>query len=223
MIKYYPELVQGSEEWFAARCGLLTASEMKHIITPVTLKESQNDKSRGHFYELISQRVTGYVEPTYQSDDMMRGKDDENDAKITYTEHYAPVQDIGFVTNDKWGFTLGCSPDGLVGDDGMIESKSRKQKFQVSTILDNKVPDEFILQVQTALLVTERKWCDFISYCGGMPMFVKRVEPDEKIQSAIIEAATNFHSKVEAAMLAYAELAKNFYPTERRIELEIHL
>lgn len=76
----YHDLVQGSDEWRAARCGLLTASEMHHIITP-TMKPAKNEKMRAHAYELLAQRLTGYVEPSYISDDMLRGDDDEIDAR----------------------------------------------------------------------------------------------------------------------------------------------
>lgn len=176
MIKYHEEIVQGTEEWFAIRCGLLTASEMKLIMTP-TLKPASNEKERCHMYELLAQRITGYVEPSYISDDMLRGHQDEMDAKILYNANYGAVRDIGFVTNDRFGFTLGFSPDGLIGDDGFIECKSRRQKFQVQTIIDGKMPDDYTLQVQTGLLVTELKWCDFISYSGGLPMTTIRIEP----------------------------------------------
>src|SRR6185503_2135159 len=121
-IRYHPELIQGSDEWLAARCGMLTASEMKLIITP-SLKAASNDKERSHLFELMAQRVTGYVEPAYVSDDMLRGMADEVEARILYAKHYAPVTDMGFITNDRWGFTIGCSPDGLIGNDGMLECK----------------------------------------------------------------------------------------------------
>ena len=119
-IKYHTDLIQGSDEWLQARCGLLTASEMKLIVTP-TLKIANNDKERSHLYELLAQRITQYVEPHYISDDMLRGHEDEVDARILYNDNYAPVTDMGFITNSKWGFTIGYSPDGLVGDDGLIE------------------------------------------------------------------------------------------------------
>lgn len=78
-IIYHAELIQGSEPWHAARCGLLTASEMHLIVTP-TLKPASNDKERAHLYELLAQRITGYVEPSYISDAMLRGHQDELDA-----------------------------------------------------------------------------------------------------------------------------------------------
>ena len=225
MIKYYSELVQGSDEWIAVRCGILTASEMKNIITPAKLQYAQNDKERAHLYELVAQRVTGYVEPHYISDDMLRGQGDEFSAKIVYNEKYAPVTDCGFVTNDKWGFTLGYSPDGLIGDDGLIECKSRRQKYQMQTILDKSMPQDYMLQVQTGLLVSERKWCDFISYCGGMHMFTYRVYPDAKVQEAIVTAATTFHAKMDAMLedysLALDDPELHLIPTERTIEREI--
>jgi hypothetical protein len=145
---------------------LLTASEFDRIITP-TLKIADNVKSRAHLWEMAAQRISRYVEPQYISDAMLRGQEDEIKARDAYSKHYAPVEQCGFVTNNKWGFTLGCSPDGLVGDDGMIEVKSRCQKFQVETIVEGKMPDDFLLQVQGELLVTQREWCDFISYSAG--------------------------------------------------------
>lgn len=215
MIKYHPELIQGSEEWFALRCGVLTASEMKHIITPKKLEYAQNDKEKAHLYELAAQLINEYVEPAYIGDDMLRGQDDESYARETYHENYAPVHMCGFITNDEFGFMLGYSPDGLVGDDGQIECKSRRQKFQMETISTGAVPEEYMMQLQTGLLVSGRKWCDFISYCGGMPMFVKRVYPDEKIQKAIKEVATYFHEKLDKIIVDYADKITGLIPTKR--------
>ena len=228
-IRVYRDLVQGSDEWLAARRGILTASEIKHIITP-TLKVANNDKTRAHVYELLAQRISGYVEPTFIGDDMLRGQDDEIYARMAYVEHIAPVEDVGFITNDKWGFMLGYSPDGLVGDDGLIEIKSRKQALQIKTIVEhvttgcNTIPDEFMLQCQTGLLVTERKWLDFISYSGGLHMVVIRVYPDPVVQDAIIDAATAFEATVSAKRQDYItalESDARLFPTERRIIEEI--
>ncbi len=220
MIKTYNELIQGSDEWKAARCGLLTASEMKLIITP-TLSPAKNDKMRTHVYELAAQRATCHVEASYIGDDMLRGWEDEGKAKAKYSEYYAPITDIGFVTNDKWGFTLGYSPDGLVYDAGLVECKSRRQKYQMETIVNNVVPDEHIIQCQTALLISEREWIDYISYCGGMPMCVIRVTPDEKIQAAIIEAAKVFEDNVSTMLTKYNDAIIGMITTERTIEEEM--
>ena len=194
-ITIYPDLIQGSDEWMQARCGLLTASEMKLIITP-TLKIASNDKERAHIYELAAQRITNYVEPSYVGDDMLRGHIDEVEAKLIYAANYEPVSEVGFITRQFPGVKIGFSPDGLVGDNGFIEAKSRRQKFQVETIIANACPAEHMLQVQTGLLVTGREWCDFISYCGGMPMMTVRVYPDPVIQAAILEAAVAFEQRL---------------------------
>jgi len=231
-IKYHENIIQGSEEWFQLRCGIITASEMKNVINaelnPVkpTKKESDRGKDITHLYELLSQRITGYVEPSYVSDDMMRGHDDEIYARAEYSKHYAPVTEMGFITNDKWGFKIGFSPDGLVGEDGLIECKSRRQKYQVETILMGEPPPEYMIQIQTGLLVAERKWCDFISYSGGLHMATIRVEVDEKTQKAIVDAATDFENRLQNQMKRYVEALQSkarLIPTERRIEQEMHL
>lgn len=225
MIQRRQDLIQGSDEWLAARCGLLTASEMKLIVTP-TLKVADNDKTRAHVWELLAQRITGHVEPHYISDDMLRGQEDEIEARLVYAKHYAEVEEIGFITNDEWGFTIGYSPDGLVGDDGLIEIKSRRQKYQIETIAGLKMPDDYVMQVQTGLLVSGRQWCDFISYSGGLPMVTIRVYPDPTIQAAIIAAATAFETKLAEKRAEYEAVIASkarLIPTDRRIEQEMHL
>ena len=228
MIKYHTDLIQGSDEWLAAPCGLLTASEMKLIVTPNTLKIADNDKCRAHLWELLAQRITKHVEPHYISEDMLRGIDDEVFARALYAEKYAPVSDMGFITNDRFGFTIGVSPDGLVCDDGMIEIKSRRQRFQTETIIENvlegTVPTDFGIQVQTALLVSERKWLDFISYSGGQPMVTIRVYPIVEVQDAIVEAARAFETKLAAKMKRYEAVLQSdarLIPTERRVVQEM--
>lgn len=227
-IKYHPDLIQGSDEWHAARCGMLTASEMRLVVTP-TLKVASNDKERAHLYELLAQRITGHVEPHYVGDDMLRGQEDEIEARIVYAANHAPVEDMGFITNDKWGFTLGFSPDGLVGTDGAIEAKSRRAKYQVQTIVENigldcgeTIPADYVMQCQTGLLVSERKWIDLISYSGGLPMAVMRVHPIEAVQSAIVEAAGEFERRLAAKWEIYRAASVGLHPTERRIELEMY-
>jgi predicted phage-related endonuclease len=221
MIVYNDELVQGSEEWHAARCGLLTASEMHLIITP-TLKIASNEKERSHLYELLAQRITRYVEPRYIGDDMLRGQSEEIDARGLYAKKYAPVQEVGFITNNKWGFTIGYSPDALVGDPGLLECKSRRAKFQVQTIIDGVAPADYMIQLQTGLLVSEREWVDFVSYSGGLPMFVCRVEPIPEYQEAIVAAATGFEARLRVAQATYEKASVNFFPTERKIIEEMY-
>lgn len=225
-ITVHRDLVQGSDEWFQARRGLLTASEMRLIMTPKG-KPADNPKSRTHFWELLAQRISAYVEPSYVGDDMLRGHEEECRARIAYNEHVAPVEDVGFITNDRWGFTLGYSPDGLIGSDGLIEVKSRRQKYHVETIMGGGVPDEFRVQIQTGLLVSGRQWCDFISYHGGLPMLIVRVEPDPEMQAAIIDAATAFEERMIDALASWrsitADGSRRLLPTERVIEQEMVL
>ena len=225
-ITYHPQVVQGSQEWFDMRCGMLTASEVKLLLTEKTMKIANNDKVRSHVYELAAQRITKYVEPHYISDDMLRGKEEEILAAAQYAKKYDPVHHVGFVTNDKWGFSIGYSPDGLVGDEGQIECKSRRQKYQVETVLEtidtSKIPADFIMQVQTGLLVTERAWCDFISYSNGMHMLRYRVYPDHEMHMAIIDAAAQFEKQIQEKVARYMELTSteslhpDLTPTVRR-------
>ena len=165
-----------------------------------------------------------YVEPSYIGDDMLRGWEDEVRACALYAEKYAPVDQCGFITNNKWGFTIGYSPDGMVGSDGLLECKSRKQKFQIETISKDEVPQEYWLQLQTGLLVSERAWIDFISYSGGLPMYVKRVEPHEETMQAIKEAAMYFEEQINNIIESYAKNSEGLYMTERtETETEITL
>lgn len=228
-IVIHAEMVQGSQEWAAARCGLLTASEMHLIVTP-TLKAASNDKERGHLFELLGQRITKHVEPRYVGDQMLRGMDDEIEALDVYDKNYAPVKRVGFITNDKWGFTIGYSPDALVGDDGQVECKSRNQKYQIRTLTEyvpnDLIDPDFVIQCQTGLMVSERAWCDLVSYCGGLPMATVRVFPDEKIQGAIHDAAKAFEGRLSGAQSRYEMVLASkarLIPTERRIYQEMHM
>lgn len=226
-ITMHKDLIQGSEEWHRARCGLITASEVKLLLTP-TLKRADNDKSRAHIWELAAQRISNYVEPSYVGDDMLRGHEEEFYARQMYGENFAHVEECGFVTNDRFGFVLGCSPDGLVGTDGTIECKSRRQKYQVQTIVehwrDGTTPPDYMLQVQTVMLVTERQWCDLVSYSGGLPMIPMRIERDPVMQEAIIEACASAEAKIAEIIEDYHQAVKDraLLPTERRIEQEMY-
>lgn len=124
-ITYHRDIIQGSDDWHQVRLGVLTASEMKHVITAKTLKTADNETARQHVWELAAQRISKYVEPSYIGDDMLRGWEDEIKARAKYEEHTGQeVEEVGFITNDKWGFTIGYSPDGcVVGTKGGIECK----------------------------------------------------------------------------------------------------
>lgn len=215
-VTYHWEVVQGTSEWVELRRGKLTASEMKLLVTP-TLKVAANDKERAHLWDLLAQRITGRVDEKYQSDAMMRGHAEEAEARYLYEQHHQAVQVCGFITNTRHGFTLGCSPDGLVDAKGMIECKSRLSKFQVETICGWAVPDEHRIQVQAELLISEREWLDFISYSNGMHMATIPVEPDPLVHEAILNAAHAFETKLKTKLEEYrgrlVEQASRLVPT----------
>jgi hypothetical protein len=218
-----PDLIQGTEEWHDQRRGIVTASVVGRLLTP-TLEVAANEVSRGLTATLAAERITGYTDPTYVNDDMWRGVEDEPRAREKYSERYAEAVECGFMIRDlrdEWGFVIGYSPDGLVGDDGLIEVKSRRQKKHLQTILADEVPPENMAQLQCGLLVSGRKWIDYVSYCGGMSLYVKRVEPDEQWFDAILAAVDAFEVNVWAMQAAYKKATKGLAMTERPVELEM--
>lgn len=211
---------QGSDEWHALRCGILTASAVRDIVTP-TLKLAANDKTRALVNKLAIQRVTGIPEDNFTSYDMLRGHIDEEAARNIYSAKYAPVVEIGFITNARYP-NFGYSPDGLVGTDGLIEVKSRAPHLHLASIIAKEngegIPKEYMAQVQSGLLISEREWCDFISFSHGLPMMVHRVFPDPVYQAAIAEAAEQFEATVTGIIAQYQGAilnTKSYTPTER--------
>lgn len=214
-LKIYEELEQGSDAWLAARCGIVTASVVGQLITPGTVKVAKNDYSRGLTATLVAERITGHVEPMQVSQAMMRGTLDEPYARDAYSEHHAPATEIGFMVKDFGTYRIGYSPDGLVGDDGLIEIKSRAQKKHLQTILADEVPLENMAQIQTGLLVSGRDWCDYVSFCSGMPLWTKRVEPSGKWFEAITDAVLTFEDNAAEMLAAYAAATENLPATAR--------
>ena len=217
----FPDVAQGSEEWHKQRRGMVTASVMHQLITPATIKAASNPDSRALAALLAAERITGWTHDTYISYDMARGHEDEPRAVEVYSESYAPVTTTGFMVRDDYGFRLGYSPDGKVGDDGLIEIKSRAPKKHLQTILADEVPRENMAQIQTGLLVSGREWCDYVSYCGGMPMWRKRVTLDQKWKEAIIVAGTQFEMAVTDMTAAYNKAVEGLPMTERVVEMEM--
>jgi len=216
-LRELPDLIQGTDEWHDQRRGIVTASVVGQLVTPKTLKPAQNDTARTLTALLVAERITGWTDPTYVSDDMLRGIEDEPLAVNLYSEKYAPVTTIGFMIRDDWGYQIGYSPDGLVGDDGLVEVKSRRPKKHLQTILADEVPPENMAQIQCGLLVSGREWCDYISYCGGMPMWVKRVTPDHEWFNAIIEAVALFEQNAADMIADYTPAVAGLPETERII------
>lgn len=262
----YPDLVQGTDEWLAARLGMVTASVVGQLVTvspapaisvacpecraeagspcisqarkepvpiktthgsrvapadaPPTIVAADNDTSRSLTTLLVAERITGWTDPVYVSDDMMRGTLDEPVARAKYAEHYAPVDELGFMVREEDEWRLGYSPDGLVGDDGLIEIKSRRPKKHVATILADAVPAENMAQLQAGLLVTGRAWCDYVSFAGGLPLWTKRVYPDEQWFTAIIAAATRFETTAAEMVATYTAAVAGRPATERTTYLQ---
>lgn len=215
---------QGTDEWHDIRRGIVTASAVGKLYTPKTLQPATNPYSVALTMQLAAERITGWTEPTYINFDMQRGIDDEPVARNLYAEHYAPVVETGFMVRDDWGFQLGYSPDGVVGDDGLIEIKSRRSKTQLETILADEVPEANMAQLQCGLLVSEREWIDYVSYCAGMPLYVKRVYPQPKHFDAILNAVEAFENKVREIVATYRDNITNLHPTERILDnLEIRV
>lgn len=210
----YPQMEQRTPEWYEARRGIVTASELGRLLTP-TLRLAQNATSRGSMLTLAAERITGRVEETYPSRDMERGILDEPLARQAYAEHYGvDVVEVGFMVRDIGAAKIGYSPDGLVGEDGLIEIKSRLPKVQIATVLDDAVPAENMAQLQAGLWVSGRAWIDYISYSGGLPLYVKRVLPDPEWQDAITTAACAAEATITALVDEYTSATKGMPATE---------
>lgn len=218
----YPDVVQGTPQWDDLRRGMVTASVVGQLVTPSTLKVASNPASRALAALLVAERITGFTDPTYVSDDMERGWEDEPRAVAKYSEDRdIEVQEMGFMVREEdWG-RLGYSPDGLVHDTGLLEVKSRRPKKHLATILADDVPAENIAQIQAGLFVTGREWCDYISYCGGMPLWTKRVYPDPAWHKALPEAVRAFEAAATEMTSNYLDAVVGLPMTERVIEMDM--
>jgi hypothetical protein len=219
----FDKVDQGSPEWHALRRGIVTASVVGKLITP-TLKVADNETSRGLTATLVAERITGWTEDTFTNGDMLRGTMSEPIARDLYSGLYHQAEETGFMRLEGDGWTLGFSPDGLVGTDGLIEIKAPRSKTHLNTILRGEVPTYHLPQIQAGLLVSGRAWCDFVSFCGGMPLFVKRVLPDANWHMAIIAACQQFETTAAQMVAAYEQASDGLPPTDRiDFDLEIQV
>lgn len=223
-ITYHTEVEQNSDEWMQLRCGILTASDVGKLVTAKTLKVAANDNSRALVLEKTAQRITNEIEPNYIGEDQIRGITLEPIAREYYAKLEPDVREVGFVTREfEWGI-LGCSPDGLVGDIGGWETKSPRQKGYIKAVLSGEVPDEYVMQVQTSLLVTGREWWDFSVFYSGLPLHTIRVYPEDRIQGAIKEAHKHFEASVSENLSKWKDVMDTntrLVPTEKIIEAGI--
>lgn len=199
----------------AAPIKTLHATRVAPDDAPPVVEPAANDYARTLTNLLVAERITGWVEAPYVSHAMLRGSLDEPVARGIYAEHWAPVAEVGFMVNDDHGFRIGYSPDGLVGDDGLIEIKSREPKAQLATILADEVPAENVAQIQAGLLVSGRQWCDYVSFAGGMPLWRKRMEPDPRWFDAILAAVETFEQTAAEMVARYQAAVAGLPATER--------
>ena len=215
----HDEIEQRSPEWYDQRRGMVTASAVGKLVTAKTIKVASNDESRGLCAQLTAERVNGWSDdPVFTSADMERGIEHEPIAREKYAQQTgATVETVGFMVRDDWGYSIGYSPDGLVGDDGLIEVKCPRAKGQLSTFVSGLVPAGYMAQLQCGLLVSGRQWIDYVSFCAGMPLFIKRVHPDPRWQEAIVEAVAAFEDASTALASTFLTAVDGLPKTERII------
>lgn len=183
---------------------------------PKVLTVADNDTARGLITTLAAERITGHVEETPFTRDMERGVMAEPFAQDAYTERTGNlVEHVGFIVRRFDGYSIGYSPDGLVGDDGLTEWKAPRAKGHINTVLADEVPAQYMAQCQTALLVTGRKWIDFVSFHGGLPLFIKRVHPDPQWFAAIEAAARAAEDAITDITTRYAAATDGLPATDR--------
>ena len=192
------------------------ADEGAATAAPVISVTSAAD-ARPFLATLAAERITGHVEQTPTNRDMWRGIDSEPYARDAYAEHMGiPVREVGFITRDLGdGIEIGYSPDGLVGDDGLIEIKAPRAKGHLLTAVDGAIPSQYMVQLQTGLLVTGREWIDFVSFAGGMALWRKRVEPHPAWQSALQNAARTAEGVIGELTQRYREATRGLPVMER--------
>lgn len=164
---------QNSDEWIRARVGVVTASCFKDV-----LAKGQGITRRKYMLSVLGERISGRVfEDRYSNAAMERGHALEEEARQEYRiETGIEVDRVGFMRRGD----VGCSPDGVIANDGLQEIKTKLHHLHLECILKDRVPTEHTAQIQGALWVSARQWLDFVSYSPGLPLFVKRVYRDEK-------------------------------------------
>lgn len=184
---------------------------------------ANDETANGLTLTLVAERIKGVTEDTPMTSDMWRGIDSEPYARDVYSGFYSQAVEVGFMKREEDGWTLGYSPDGLVGDDGLIEIKAPRAKSQVRTVLTGEVPAHYIPQLQAGLLVTGRKWIDFVSFNGGMSLYVKRVLPDPAWFAVIEAACRRFETTAAEMVAAYKQATTGMPATEQLPEYEMSL
>lgn len=205
------DIEQGSPEWFAARCGKITASKIADVMSKG--KSGESAMRRNYRAQLTAERLTGAVAESYSNAAMQWGTDTEPQARAAY-EFYTgqDVVEVGFVDHPAIRNT-GASPDGLVADDGMVEIKCPNTATHLETLLGGKIPSKYYDQTQWQMECAGRQWCDFVSFDPRLPesmqMFVKRIERDDARIAEITEGVTALLNQVDSEI---AELRAKYEP-----------
>lgn len=186
------ECDQGSDEWFRARMGIPTASEF-HTVMAAGRGGGESKTRRTYMLKLAGEVLTGEPMDSFCNHHTERGKEMEPDARNLYAfMRDVEPQLVGFIRNGQ----KGCSPDSLVGADGMLEIKTKLPHLQVDCLLGDRVPPEHRAQCQGALWVAEREWIDFVSYWPGLPLFVTREHRDEEYIAKLAAAVDEFNGEL---------------------------
>lgn len=185
---------QSSPEWFACRAGIPTASEFSTVMASGR-GGAESKTRRKYMLTLLGERITGACVDSYTNAHMERGKTMEAEAR----DLYAMVTDnepkqVGFMRR----FGAGASPDSLIGDDGLLEIKTKLPHLQLECLLADKLPAEHVAQVQGQLWISGRSWVDFVSYWPGLPIFIKRVERDEAYIARLKVEVDTFNAEMDA-------------------------
>jgi putative phage-type endonuclease len=191
---------QGTQEWLELRKGKVTASRVADILAKT--KTGVSASRANYLMELAIQRVTGFIEESYTNAAMQWGKDNEGTARALYeAKADVFVDQVPFIDNPTIeGF--GCSPDGLVGTDGLVEIKCPNSTTHWEYFKKNVPPQKYVIQMQAQMACTNTQWCDFVSYDPRMPersqlLIVRVARDDSFINDVMIPEITTFLNEVE--------------------------
>ncbi len=190
---------QGSEGWFAQRLGKVTASRIKDVMAKT--KSGPAATRKNYMMELLCQRLTGNREESYTNAAMQRGIDLEPLARSAYeVANDVFVTEAGFVVHPDYSDT-GASPDGFIGDDGLIEIKCPNTAQHIACIQSGEYDKKYFWQMQHQMWCTGRDWCDFVSFDDRLPeplqMFSVRLERDHQSIEKMSNEIAIFVSELE--------------------------
>lgn len=193
------EIVQGSVEWLAVRAGKVTASRVADVVAKT--KTGWGASRANYMAELIAERLTGEPAERFTNAAMKWGTEQEPDARIAYEFRVdAEVVQVGFVPHPTIAMT-GASPDGLVGDEGLVEIKCPNTATHIDTLISQTLPGKYVTQMMWQMACTGRQWCDFVSFDPRMPehmrIFVKRVHRDDALIAALEKDVAGFLSELD--------------------------